>query len=163
LTAFITIVKFAHFLYHWLHTYFYFCIRVPSSVEDQLAYIKKCRPYSVFVEHCVFSLFFLFSSSLCIITYPKFVYKEEDHTLLSENTFNVLIYIKQDATLHSLFYLETALHVSGGTTTHHQKRKQLYLRHLVFVRPLLLPAATAAGSSNGITNTRCRRYSCLRS
>jgi len=30
---------------------------------------------------------------------------------------NILIYIQQDATLHSLFYLETALHVSGGTTT----------------------------------------------
>jgi hypothetical protein len=43
-------------------------------------------------------------------------------------------------------YLETALHVSGGTTTHHQKRKQLYLQHLVFIRPLLLPAAIAAGS-----------------
>ena len=43
--------------------------------------------------------------------------------------------------LHSLFYLETALHVSGGTTTHHQERKQLYLQHLVFVTPLLLPAA----------------------
>ena len=27
--------------------------------------------------------------------------------------------------LHSLFYLETALHVSGGTITHHQDRKQL--------------------------------------
>jgi len=51
------------------------------------------------------------------------------------------IYIQQDATLHSLFYLETALHVSGGTTTHHQERKQLYLQHLVFVTPLLLPAA----------------------
>jgi len=38
-------------------------------------------------------------------------------------------------------YLETALHVSGGTTTHHQKRKQLYLQHLVFVTPLLLRAA----------------------
>ena len=38
-------------------------------------------------------------------------------------------------------YLETALHVSGGTTTHHQERKQLYLQHLVFVTPLLLPAA----------------------
>ena len=38
-------------------------------------------------------------------------------------------------------YLETALHVSGGTTTHHQKRKQLGLQHLVFVTPLLLPAA----------------------
>jgi len=31
---------------------------------------------------------------------------------------NSLIYIQQDATLHSLFYLETALHVSvDGTTT----------------------------------------------
>jgi len=54
---------------------------------------------------------------------------------------NILIYIQQDATLHSLFYLETALHVSGGTITHHQKRKQLYLQHLVFVTPLLLSPA----------------------
>ena len=54
---------------------------------------------------------------------------------------NILIYIQQDATLHSLFYLETALHISGGTTTHHQDRKQLYLQHLVFVTPLLLSAA----------------------
>ena len=40
-----------------------------------------------------------------------------------------------------LLYLETALHVSGGTSTHHQERMQLYLQHLVFVTPLLLPAA----------------------
>jgi len=53
----------------------------------------------------------------------------------------ILIYIQQDATLHSLFYLETALHVSGGTITYHQERKQLYLQHLVFVTPLLLSAA----------------------
>ena len=51
---------------------------------------------------------------------------------------NILIYIQRDATLHSLFYLENALHVSGGITTHHQERKQLYLQHLVFVTPLLL-------------------------
>jgi hypothetical protein len=38
-------------------------------------------------------------------------------------------------------YLETALYVSGGTYTHHQKRTQLYLQHLVFVTPLLLSAA----------------------
>jgi hypothetical protein len=81
-------------------------------------------------------------------------------------------------------YMENALHVSGGTNTHHQERKQLYLQHLVFVTPLLLSAASswnrfecgvghpqhtqtgsnfsmiAAGSSNGVTNTR---YSCLRS
>ena len=54
---------------------------------------------------------------------------------------NILIYIQQDAALHSLFYLETALHVSGGTITHHQERIQLYLQHLVFVTPLLLSAA----------------------
>jgi hypothetical protein len=37
-------------------------------------------------------------------------------------------------------YLETALHISGGTSTYHQERKQLYLQHLVFVTPLLLSA-----------------------
>jgi hypothetical protein len=51
---------------------------------------------------------------------------------------NIRIYIQQDATLHSSFYLETAVHVSGGTVTHHQERIQLYLQHLVFVTPLLL-------------------------
>jgi hypothetical protein len=54
---------------------------------------------------------------------------------------NILISIEQDAMLHSLFYLETALHILGGTTTHHQEHKQPYLQHLVFVTPLLLPAA----------------------
>ena len=38
-------------------------------------------------------------------------------------------------------YLETALHVSVCTSTHHQVCIQLYLQHLVFVTPLLLPAA----------------------
>ena len=61
--------------------------------------------------------------------------------ILNKCGFYLLIHVQQDATLHSLFYLETALHVSGGTITHHQERKQLYLQHLVFVRPLLLPAA----------------------
>jgi hypothetical protein len=37
-------------------------------------------------------------------------------------------------------YLETALHVSGGTSTNHQELIQLYLQHLVFVAPLLLSA-----------------------
>ena len=52
---------------------------------------------------------------------------------------NILIYIQQDATLHSLFYLETALHVSGGTITHHQERKQLYLQLLlIFMEPCIV-------------------------
>jgi hypothetical protein len=64
---------------------------------------------------------------------------------VTENIFHfiliILIYIQRDATLHNLFYLETALRVSGGTSTHHQEHIQLYLQHLVFVTPLLLPAA----------------------
>jgi hypothetical protein len=67
---------------------------------------------------------------------------------------NILIYIQQDATLHRLFYLESTLHVSGRTNSHNQERKQLYLQHILFVTPLLLPAAIAAGSSNGVTNIR---------
>jgi len=38
-------------------------------------------------------------------------------------------------------YLKTALHISGGTSTHHQERIQMYLKHMVFVTPLLLSAA----------------------
>jgi hypothetical protein len=38
-------------------------------------------------------------------------------------------------------YLETALDVSGGTSTHHQAHMQLYLQHLVFFTTLLLSAA----------------------
>ena len=50
----------------------------------------------------------------------------------------IYIYIEQDATLYRLFYLETALRVSGGITTQHQERKELCLQDLVFVTPLLL-------------------------
>jgi hypothetical protein len=46
-----------------------------------------------------------------------------------------------------LLYLETAVHVSGETSTHHQERKQLYLQNLIFVTPLLLPTAIAAANS----------------
>ena len=53
---------------------------------------------------------------------------------------NIRIYIQQDATLHSLSYLGTAVHVSGDIT-HHQGHKQQYLQHLVFVAPSVLSAA----------------------
>ena len=77
---------------------------------------------------------------------------------------NIFQYISNKMQLYTVYlYLETALHVSGGTSTHHQERKQLYLKHLIFVTPLLLPAATAAGSNNSVTNIKCCRYSCMRS
>jgi hypothetical protein len=62
------------------------------------------------------------------------------------------LYIQQDATLHSLFYLETALYISGGTTTHHQERKQLYLQHLVFVSQLQVTGKILEYSYNARTH-----------
>jgi hypothetical protein len=38
-------------------------------------------------------------------------------------------------------YLETALHVSGDTSTHHRERIQLHLQHLIFLTPLLISDA----------------------
>jgi hypothetical protein len=70
---------------------------------------------------------------------------------------NILIYIQQDATLHHLFYLETALHISTcfgvGTS----------LSVLQHTQNSSNSSTIAANSSNGVTNTRCCRYSCLRS
>jgi hypothetical protein len=53
------------------------------------------------------------------------------------------VIIQKDVSTHSNIYPETALYVSGGTTTHHQEHKPLYLQHLVFVTPLLLLDAIA--------------------
>jgi hypothetical protein len=53
-----------------------------------------------------------------------------------------IVSISKKMQSHTVYlYLETALHVSGGTSTHHQKRIQLYLQHLVFAATLLLVAA----------------------
>jgi hypothetical protein len=88
-------------------------------------------------------------------------------------------------------YLATALHVSGCTSTYHQERIQLYsiwyLSHRYCILPLswkgwnrfecamggvrhtqhtqtgFNSSTIAADSSNGVTNTRCCRYSCMRS
>ena len=49
--------------------------------------------------------------------------KDEKRTERINSGNFILIYVQQDATLHSLFYLETALHVSRGTITYHQERK----------------------------------------
>ena len=55
---------------------------------------------------------------------------------------NIFQYISNKMQLYTVYlYLETALHVSGGTSTHRQERIQLYLQHLVLVTPLLLSAA----------------------
>jgi len=55
-----------------------------------------------------------------------------------DNQGHILIYVQQDATLHSLFCLETALHVSGGTSTHHQECKLLYILLIYYLYCYLL-------------------------
>ena len=48
---------------------------------------------------------------------------------------------------YTVYFIWKLLYMfSGGTSTHHQERIQLYLQHLVFITPLLLPAVIAAGS-----------------
>jgi len=40
-----------------------------------------------------------------------------------------------------IYFWKTALLFSGGISTQHQEHTQLYIQHLVLVKPLLLPAA----------------------
>jgi len=59
-------------------------------------------------------------------------------------------------------YLPTALHVSGGISTHHQHLISLYLQYLALMRQLLIPVVNVtAGSSNGLINARYCRYSVM--
>ena len=103
---------------------------------------------------------------------------------------NILIYTQQDATLQSLFYLETALYVSGGKSPiirsannciysiWYFSRRYCYLplswkswnwferavggvRHSQHTQTSSISSTIAEDSSNGVTNTRCCRYSCL--
>ena len=68
----------------------------------------------------------------------------------------IIQYISNKMQRYTVYlYLETSLHVSGGISTHHQEHTQLYPQHLVLVKPVLLPATIAAGSSTCLTSTRC--------
>jgi len=65
-----------------------------------------------------------------------------DLTFMDTCIVSIFQYISNKMQRYIVYlYLETALHFSGGTSTHHQERIQLYLQHLVFVIPLLLCAA----------------------
>ena len=66
-------------------------------------------------------------------------------------------YNKQDATFLNLFISVRPSTCFGRFFRPSLEAKKLHIQHQVFVRPLLLPAASlaslAAGSSNGLTNT----------
>jgi hypothetical protein len=62
--------------------------------------------------------------------------------ILHNHNQQIFQYISNKMQPYTVYlYLETAVQVSGGTSTHHHECIQLYLQHLVFVTPLLLPAA----------------------
>ena len=64
-------------------------------------------------------------------------------TFMGPCILRIFQYISNKMQRYTVYlYLEIALHVSGGISTHHQEWKQLYLQHLIFVTPLLLPAAS---------------------
>jgi hypothetical protein len=113
-----------------------------------------------------------------------------DLRFMCQCILSIFQYISNKMQRYTMYlYLETALHVSGGTSAHYQERIQLYLQHLVFVTSLLLSVAIveelepvwvccgwrkphqtqtgsnsstiATDSSNEVTNTRCCRYSCM--
>jgi hypothetical protein len=66
----------------------------------------------------------------------------EDLTFLGPCIISIFQYISYKMQRYTVYlYLETVLHVSGGSSTHHQERIHLYLQHLAFVTPLLLSAA----------------------
>ena len=57
-------------------------------------------------------------------------------TFMGPCIVSIFQYISNKMQRYTVYlYLETALHVSGGTSTHHQERIQLYQQHLVFVTP----------------------------
>jgi hypothetical protein len=63
----------------------------------------------------------------------KYKQKYLVYTVKITSLQHVHIYDRKDFNVHGSvhIYLETDLHVLGGTTTHHQERKQLHLQHLV--------------------------------
>jgi hypothetical protein len=69
-----------------------------------------------------------------------------DLTFMSTCIVSTFQYISNQMQSYTVYlYLETTLHVSGGTFTHHQEHIHLYLQHLLFVTPLVLSAAIVEG------------------
>jgi hypothetical protein len=65
-----------------------------------------------------------------------------DLTFMGPCILSIFQYISIKMQHYTVYlYMESALHVLGGTSTHHQERIQLYLHNPVFVTPLLLSAA----------------------
>jgi hypothetical protein len=124
-------------------------VQVSSSYQE-ITQTYPHLPFALNIQPIPIIIHWLTTKLFCLLPFPHQtpdpMNRELTFILLMWKIYwapnSILIYIQQDATLHSL-YLEISLHVSGGPSTHHQECIQLYLQNLVFVSPLLLSAAIA--------------------
>ena len=88
---------------------------------------------------------------------------DSDERTLAVIMMMVKEYVFQSMTnktqLYSFFYFCKLLYTFRAYSPPIIWCTTLYLQNLVFVKPLLLPAAIVKSSSNDLTNTRCCRYS----
>ena len=131
--------------------------------QDKPSCNYDCR-YSIVIPYRLTSYFHKSFENTSKI-YPYLIH--ELYLSLANSTFrgpsivSIFQYISNKMQRYTVYlYLENALYISASISTHHQQHTQLYLQHLVLVKPLLVPAAIAAGTSNDLTSTRCCRYSC---
>jgi hypothetical protein len=117
---------------------FQYNLSVPSSRVKQSSWTVLWNVQStVHCKNAVYCVYlWLVSHSMVSVTHFRIHRMHVWRTLFPWDIFvfnvygsvhrkNIPIYIQQDATLHSLLYLETALHISSGTSNHHQKRVQV--------------------------------------
>jgi hypothetical protein len=147
--------------------------RQSESIQSLILHRACCRTcFTIQLMH--YSHFNSLNAELNPICH--FLVLLEDLTFMGSCILSIFQYISNKMQRYTVYlYLKTAVHVLAGIYTYHQERIQLYLQHLVSVTTFLLSAAIveelelvwvctiAADSRNGVTNTRCCRYSCMRS
>jgi hypothetical protein len=66
-----------------------------------------------------------------------------DLTFMGPCIVRIFQYISNKMQRYTVYlYLETAVHVSGGNSTHHEERIQLYLQHLAYATHITLRPVT---------------------
>ena len=92
------------------------------------------RPYRQLDEWCEY--YFLHNTAYGI--YKQWKRPQEN---VRSNDYIFTGYNQRDAAFLNLFSSQDALHVSGGSSAHHQEHKNCTYSVRYFVRPMLLPAA----------------------
>jgi hypothetical protein len=103
----------------------------------------QLRNYNRLQLHVLISAFTQIGLLVPVILMSAAVFRWPTRKLSDVRIYLITFYYisKKMQRCTAYLYLETALHVSGGTSTYHEELIQLYPQHLVFVTLLLLSAA----------------------